>query len=309
MIQVEGLVKKLGGKVILKEVSFSVKKGEIAAFLGPNGAGKTTTMRVLTGYYKPDGGKVQVGGYTHERAEEIKKIVGYLPERPPLYGDLTVVEYLRFVGSLKGLSKRVLKERIDYVVDTCGISEFAQRPIKNLSKGQQQRVGIAQAIIHDPEILIFDEPTIGLDPNQGREVRELIKELGREKTVILSTHILPEAESVCEKAIIIHKGEIVADGTLEEIYKRFGKGKKSLVRVMDPSKKEKAAQVIRSLDGVLEVTMAGRGIVVVGESGDELRSQIAKALVENGLEPVEIRPYGFLLEEVFATLTTEEKGA
>ncbi len=299
MIEVRNLCKSLSGKEILKNISFSVEKGTIAGFLGPNGAGKTTTMRIITGYLKPDSGEVFVNGYSYREEENIKKVIGYLPENPPLYGDMTVEEYLTFVGKLKGLSKGLLSERMDYVIDKCGLSEFSKRLIRNLSKGQKQRVGVAQAIIHDPDVLVFDEPTIGLDPKQKNEIRGLIKDLGKEKTIILSTHILPEVEEVCEKVIIINEGSIVAEGSKEEVSSMAG-GEKILLRV-------KGGNPLSLLEGTLGIKGVEEkegGYLLEGKLSQV--PEIARILVENGYEILELRPDRPSLEEVFLRLTMGE---
>ncbi len=220
MIEVRDLVKRYGDHVAVDGISFSVGKGEILGFLGPNGAGKTTTMRVLTCYQPPTSGTVEVCGFDVEKdPDEIKKRIGYLPEVPPLYNEMTPESYLAFVARLKGVPSKEVKERVDWACSRCGLDDVRKRLIQNLSKGYKQRVGLAQAIIHKPEVLILDEPTIGLDPKQIREIRELIKELGKEHTIILSTHILPEVTMTCDKVVIINRGKIAAQGSLEELTK------------------------------------------------------------------------------------------
>ena len=218
MIEVSNLVKRYGDITAVNDISFKVEKGEIVGFLGPNGAGKTTTMRILTGFIPATGGKTTIGGYdVAEQPLEVKKRLGYLPEHPPLYPDMTVVSYLKFISKIKDIPRNLREERIDWVIERCGLKEVRSRVIANLSKGYKQRIGLAQAIIHKPEVLIFDEPTIGLDPKQIKEIRELIKELAGEHTVILSTHILPEVTMTCQKAIIINNGKLVAQGSIASL--------------------------------------------------------------------------------------------
>jgi len=218
MIEVTNLVKKFGDIIAVNDISFKVAKGEIVGFLGPNGAGKTTTMRVLTGFLPSTKGTSLIGGLDiSERPIDVKMKIGYLPEHPPLYPDMTVKSYLKFISKIKRIPGSQKKERLNWAIERCGLKDVHGRVIANLSKGFKQRVGLAQAIIHNPEVLILDEPTIGLDPKQIREIRELIKELAGEHTVILSTHILPEVTMTCEKAIIINKGKIVGQGSIKEL--------------------------------------------------------------------------------------------
>ncbi len=220
MIEAKDLTKVYGDIRAVDGVSFRVDRGEIVGFLGPNGAGKTTTMRMLTGFLPPTLGTAVVAGFdVQERPVEVKRRIGYLPETPPLYHDLTVLSYLRFVTKIKGVPKGERDERVDWVLDRCGLEEVRERLIGNLSKGFRQRVGLAQAIIHKPEVLILDEPTIGLDPRQIREIRELIQELSKEHTIILSTHILPEVTMICNRAVIISRGRIVLDGKVADLTK------------------------------------------------------------------------------------------
>jgi len=218
MIEVEGLTKCYRDFTAIEDITFRVEKGEIVAFLGPNGAGKTTTMRILTGYLPATEGKVAVCGYdVFEEPMEVKKRIGYLPEQPPVYNDMRVTEYLRFVAKIKGVPRRERNEAMDRVIQRCALSDVADRIIGKLSKGYKQRVGLAQAMIHDPEVLILDEPTIGLDPKQIIEIREMIKSLSGGHTVILSTHILQEVSMICQRVLIISQGRIVADDTLENL--------------------------------------------------------------------------------------------
>ena len=221
MIEVEHLTKRFGPIVAVDDITFEIRKGEVVGFLGPNAAGKTTTMRLLTCFLPSDSGTARIGGHDiHENPLEIRKQIGYLPENAPLYVDMTVTEYLHFISEIRGIPKESIKSRIDDMIDVCGIKKVIYREIGELSKGFRQRVGLAQTMIHDPDILILDEPTSGLDPNQIVEIRELIKEIGKEKTVILSTHILPEVQATCGRIIIINEGSIAGSGTPEELRSR-----------------------------------------------------------------------------------------
>jgi ABC-2 type transport system ATP-binding protein len=223
MIQIENLIKYYGNECAVDEISFEIKKGEILGLLGPNGAGKTTTMRMLTCYLQPTSGNIKVKDYNIlEHSLEIKKLIGYLPESAPLYPDMLVYDYLKFVADVRGIEKSASDSRIKELADMCGINEVMHRPINELSKGYKQRVGLAHAMMNDPEILVLDEPTSGLDPNQIIEIRDIIKRIGKEKTIILSTHILSEAEATCDRIVIINKGKIVADGATDELKREAG---------------------------------------------------------------------------------------
>lgn len=223
MIQIENLTKYYGDACAVDEISFEIKKGEILGLLGPNGAGKTTTMRMLTCYLQPTSGNIQVKDHNIlENSLEIKKLIGYLPESAPLYPDMLVYDYLKFVADVRGMEKSASDSHIKELADMCGINEVMHRPINELSKGYKQRVGLAHAMMNDPEILVLDEPTSGLDPNQIIEIRDIIKRIGKEKTIILSTHILSEAEATCDRIVIINKGKIVADGATDELKREAG---------------------------------------------------------------------------------------
>lgn len=223
MIQIENLTKYYGDACAVDEISFEIKKGEILGLLGPNGAGKTTTMRILTCYLQPTSGNIQVKDHNIlENSLEIKKLIGYLPESAPLYPDMLVYDYLKFVADVRGMEKSASDSHIKELADMCGINEVMHRPINELSKGYKQRVGLAHAMMNDPEILVLDEPTSGLDPNQIIEIRDIIKRIGKEKTIILSTHILSEAEATCDRIVIINKGKIVADGATDELKREAG---------------------------------------------------------------------------------------
>ncbi len=235
MVEVVGLTKFYGEVKALEEVTFDVRRGEILGFLGPNGAGKTTTMRILTGFLSPTSGTAKVAGYdVVENSLEVRRLTGYLPETVPLYNEMRVRDYLGYMARIRGVPRRRIRERVDDVVGRCGLTEVANRLIGHLSKGYRQRVGIAQALVHDPQVLILDEPTIGLDPVQVREVRQLIKSMAGERTIILSTHILPEVSMTCERVLIIHKGRIVAEDTPEGLSRRLQQSERILVRLARP---------------------------------------------------------------------------
>ncbi|MEK7702941.1 MAG: ABC transporter ATP-binding protein [Nitrospirota bacterium] len=308
MVLVKNLEKRYGDHVAIKNINFSIDQGEILAFLGPNGAGKTTTMRILSGFMPATSGTAIVAGFdTFEKPLEVKRRIGYLPENPPIYPDLTVSEYLLFVGKIKGLRGAILQSSLDSVLEKCNLQEVKGRLIANLSKGFRQRVGIAQALIHNPEVLILDEPTVGLDPKQIIEIRELIKNLRGAHTIILCTHILPEATAVCQKVVIINKGQIVAEGSPEQLFSKIhGAGSLSFaIRKKENFQPEK----ILAIAGVSQcVPDAGRdgGFVVETQLGCDVREAIAQTIVESGWGLLELKSATVSLEEVFLQLTTEE---
>jgi ABC-2 type transport system ATP-binding protein len=310
MIRVENLTKRYGMRTAVDDVSFEVDKGEILGFLGPNGAGKTTTMRILSGFLPSDAGRAIVAGFdVFEKPLESKRRVGYLPEIPPLYTEMRVDSYLRFVAKIKGVSSGDIPRRIAYVKERCGLSEHGQRLIKHLSKGFKQRVGLAQALIHDPEVLILDEPTIGLDPKQIVEVRELIKSLGGDHTVILSTHILPEVSMTCERVVIINNGRIVAVDTPENLSNRFSGGQRIEVEVGATA--EGVKPVLERVTGVRQVTEEAtetgrRRLIVESDGTGEIRHLLSRAVFESGADLYQIRAESMSLEEVFVRLTTDE---
>ncbi|SHH69997.1 ABC-2 type transport system ATP-binding protein [Clostridium collagenovorans DSM 3089] len=249
MLRVENITKKYGDKVVVNNLSFELQRGEVLGFLGANGAGKSTTMNIITGYIGASSGRVLIDG--HDSVDEVNKVkglIGYLPENPPVYLDMTVEEYLKFVCELKRVKKTEIHNVLEEIMDSVNIVEVRGRLIKNLSKGYKQRVGIAQAIIGDPEIVIFDEPTVGLDPKEIVEIRNLIKKIGKEKTVIISSHILSEVEEVCDKLLIINKGEFVAIGTKEELKKKLSSSNKIFLRVK--GEKKSILEVLNTIDGI-----------------------------------------------------------
>lgn len=312
MIEIAHLTKYYGTKPAIQDVSFTVEKGEVLGFLGPNAAGKTTTMRILTCYMPPTSGTAKVAGFdVLEQSLEVRRCIGYLPENPPLYADMTVEKYLEFVGKIKGIGHRELKQRIGEVMERTGIVNVSKRLIKHLSKGYKQRVGIAQALIHRPPILILDEPTIGLDPKQIIEVRELIKSLGGDHTIILSTHILPEVNMTCQRVVIINEGRVVASDTTENLTRRLRGSETLYVQVEGP--RSKVESKIKSLKGVTGVTPQKTesdhvcSFHVETELERDIRKELAACIVQQGWGLLEIRPVGMSLEEVFLRLTTKEE--
>lgn len=310
MIEAKGLTKFYRQIRAIEDVSFTVEKGDIVGFLGPNGAGKTTTIKILTGFMPPDSGTAKVAGFdVFESPMEVKRRIGYLPENPPLYNDMTVNDYLKFVASIKGVDGRKINDEIERVSEKCSIKDVFKRLIAHLSKGYRQRVGIAQAILGNPEIVIFDEPTIGLDPNQVFEVRSLIKELAREKTVILSTHILPEVEMTCRKVILIHKGRIIVTENIEDLLRRRNRINEVTVKV-----RRFSLELMKQIKDKFAVSInqppqMEDGFNIIFESDEDKREDIAKFIVDGGFGLLEFRPVTMSLEDVFRDLTTEEKAA
>ncbi len=311
MIEIQNLTKRYGHIKAVENISFTVQKGEILGFLGPNGAGKTTTMRVLTGYFPPTDGKVKVAGYdVTEKPLEVKKRIGYLPENVALYKDMRVIDYLKFVGRVKGIKKSPkLKQQVANVIELCGIGDMQKRIIGKLSKGYRQRVGLAQALLGDPEVLILDEPTVGLDPKQIVEIRRLIKELGGERTVILSTHILPEVQMICERVIIINDGKIAAIDTPDNLNRQLSKQLVVLMEIEgDP---QKIVSTLENVDGVIEVKQKRKGKVkqyeVITKPDKDIRRDLAQAVFENQLGLYELKTVEMSLEEIFLKLVTQEE--
>src|SRR5579871_5055054 len=318
MITVNGLTKKYARTTAVDQISFEVGKGQIVGFLGPNGAGKTTTMRMLTCFLTPTQGTASVAGYDIiEQPLEVKKRIGYLPETPPVYPEMRVGEYLRFVGQLKGLPAADLGARVDYACERCAVADVRNRLIGKLSKGYRQRVGLAQAIIHNPDVLILDEPTAGLDPKQINETRDLIKSLAGDHTIILSTHILPEVEQTCEQVIIINKGKLVATDSVRNLRSR-GRGAESvLVEIAGrtgtlevPAVQHKLEQVSGVNHAVCKEQGDNRAVFEVqGQEGQLVRGDIARAVVESGWDLNELRLSSLSLEEIFLQLTGSEAPA
>jgi len=309
VIEVNELTHYYGLKQAISNVSFKVKKGEILGLLGPNAAGKTTTMRILTCYMPPTGGTATVGGYDiFEKSMDVRKITGYLPENPPLYNDLVVQDYLEFVAKIKGIEKSRIKEEVDSVVEKTSIGDVKQRVIGKLSKGYKQRVGLAQCLLNNPQVVIFDEPTVGLDPKQIIEIRELIKKLKGDHTVILSSHILPEVEQTCERVVIISDGKVVAEDTPENLTARMRGSERVLLEVDGEEKIVK--DTFTSFKDIisLQVNKSGAGhLKVVVESKSDLRKEYAKALVKKNIGLLEMQVDKVTLEDIFLHLTTKEE--
>ena len=310
MIEVQHLTKRYGRLTAVEDVSFRVERGEILGFLGPNGAGKTTTMRILTGYIPATDGKAIVAGFdVFEQPIEAKRRTGYLPETPPLYPDTTVAEYLSFVAKIKGVPAADRRSRIQHVMERTRITDMADRQCAKLSKGYRQRVGLAQSIIHNPDVLILDEPTAGLDPKQIIETRQLIKELAGDHTIILSTHILPEVSQTCQRVVIINKGRVVAVDTPDNLTARL-RGSETMYIQVDAGGAD-AAPALRRVAGVTRVIEADRrdravGFEVESQRGHDVRRELARAVVTGGWGLLEQRPTRMSLEEIFLSLTTEE---
>ena len=307
-IAVENLTKSYGTQKAVDTISFQVHTGEILGFLGPNGAGKTTTMKILTCFMAPTEGDIRVGDFSiHDHQDEIKTKIGYLPENNPLYLDMPVLEYLSFTAELQGVPKSNIQNRIAEMVLVCGLNDEKHKKIGELSKGYRQRVGLAQAMIHNPEILIFDEPTTGLDPNQIIEIRKLIRELGREKTVILSTHILPEVEAICDRILIINKGKIVADGTPETLRKQ-AQGEEILrIQLEEVTNRDFTIEALKSIESismVSPVTDGSNTFLIESRNGQSSRKSVFQMCVQKNWILTEMTPIETKLEDIFRELTT-----
>jgi len=315
MITVKELTKRYARTLAVDQISFEVAKGQIVGFLGPNGAGKTTTMRMLTCFLSPSAGTASVAGFdVLEHPLEVKKRIGYLPETPPIYPEMETAEYLKFVGSLKGLSGADLQKRVDYVCDRCAVADVKNKLLGKLSRGYRQRVGLAQAIIHNPDVLIFDEPTAGLDPKQINETRDLIKSLAGDHTIILSTHILSEVEQTCEQVIIINKGRLVATDSVRNLQARARGTESVLVEIAGRNGSLEVPIVQRRLEQISGVSRVlckqqvdGRALFEVeGQKERMVRGDLARAVVESGWDLNELRPSAVSLEEIFLQLTENE---
>ena len=310
MIEVQHLTKRYGRVTAVDDVSFRVERGEILGFLGPNGAGKTTTMRILTGYIPATEGKAIVAGFdVFDQPIEAKRRTGYLPETPPLYPDMSVAEYLNFVASIKGVPANEKRQRIQQVMIKTRIDDMANRLCSKLSKGYRQRVGLAQSIIHNPDVLILDEPTAGLDPKQIIETRQLIKELAGDHTIILSTHILPEVSQTCQRVVIINKGRVVAVDTPDNLTARL-RGSETMYIQVDANGLD-ASGALRRVPGVSRVVESDRrepavGYEVESERGHDVRRELARIVVSSGWGLLELRPMRMSLEDIFLSLTTDE---
>lgn len=308
MIEIKNLTKKINHNIILDKISFSVKKGEVLGFLGPNGAGKTTTMKIITSFWQPTSGSVIVDGLdTVKDSLKTRAKIGYLPEHVPLYDDMLVLEYLKFAADIRGIKKHEIKKRIKEVIGLCGLKQVIYKSIDELSKGYRQRVGLAQAIMHNPDVLILDEPTTGLDPNQIVEIRNLIKKIGKEKTIIFSTHILSEVSATCDRVIIINKGKIISKGSPEELVKKAGTSEIIYVKIKGP--KDDVLNKLKSMENVKEVKIKDKestevyGYEIKPKQGVDLREYLSTTVMNAGWNILEFNKKTVSLEEVFRKLT------
>ncbi len=312
MIEVENLVKTYGTQNAVDNISFSVPKGQILGFLGPNGAGKTTTMRILTGYMAPTSGRASVAGHNDvTRSLEARQRIGYLPESAPLYSEMNVVSYLKFVAEIRQIKGDKQRQRIREMIDICGLSEVLHKDVGELSKGYRQRLGLAQALVHSPSVLIMDEPTSGLDPNQIAEIRNLIHEIGKEHTVILSTHILPEVQATCSRVLIINRGKIVADGSPEEL-RAAAEGKERVIIEAKVPTADEAVTALREVEHVESVKWLSSPqdeiskFEVETEKGNDVREPLFRLAIEKEWALLELRRDRVSLESVFRDLTQSE---
>jgi len=308
MIEIKNLKKNFGSTKIIDDISFVVKKGEVLGFLGPNGAGKSTTMKMITSFWTPSSGSITIDDVdTQENSLVTRSKIGYLPEHVPLYDDMRVYEYLKFVAEIRGLEKDKIKSRIREVIEVCSLKDVVRKPIDELSKGYRQRVGLAQAIMHNPEVLILDEPTTGLDPNQIVEIRDLIKKLGKEKTVIFSTHILSEVSATCDRAIIINRGKIIAEGTPEELTKKVSG--KEVIYVKIKGKKNEVFEKLKHIENVEQVKEMDKesddvyGYEIIPKEGVDLRENLSTTVMKSGWSILEFNKKSVSLEDVFRELT------
>ncbi len=304
MIQVDQLTKRYGAFTAVSKISFKAEEGEILGFLGPNGAGKTTTMRMLTGYMPPTEGKATVAGHDiFTESLEVRQCVGYLPETVPLYPDMTVKGYVKYIADLRGVSHS--KDRTSDVLKTVGMFERRDSLIRSCSKGMRQRVGLAQAMVHDPQVLILDEPTIGLDPHQTLEVRDLVRDLGKSHTLLFSTHILSEAEQVCDRVIIIEKGQIVAVDSPARLRERLQQGGRLFLRVNAKADEVVITKTLKNVTGVQTIEPYTEGYIITANAGLDVRARLASTVISAGWELLELRPLAMSLEDIFLELTTK----
>ena len=304
MIEVRNLSKHYGERAAIRELNFSVRKGEVVGFLGPNGAGKSTTMKILTGYMAPSSGEVKIAGFdVFEDPIEVKRRIGYLPETPPVYQDMFVQDYLRFVARLKGVDASRVTSLVNGALEKTNLQDVRRRLINNLSKGYKQRVGLAQALVSDPEILILDEPTVGLDPKQVSEMRQLIRQLKGQHTIVLSTHILPEVQASCEKVIIINRGQIVAEDSLETLAKRVSGGGQS-VTLRVRRKQDALLGVLAKNPGVRKAANAGNFLEIETDGNEDTVEKIAESVVAEGAGLMELKVQALALEDIFIKLTS-----
>jgi ABC-2 type transport system ATP-binding protein len=307
LIEVKNLTKYYGTHLALDNISFTIKEGEVLGFLGPNGAGKSTTMKIITCFLSATEGTVLVDGLdVFEHSLDVRKLIGYLPEHPPLYLDMTVKDYLSFAASIKGVDKHQVKGKVDTVIEKCGIRKYYRAACGSLSKGYRQRVGIAQAMVHEPKYLILDEPTIGLDPIQIVEIRNLIKSFGKEHTVILSTHILPEVDMTCERVIIISDGKVVAEDTTKHLEENIHQNEELIVRCHGGSRN--LAEKIGSIPGVASIRTSSISdditqFTVVSKTGRDVRADIARVIVNDHADLLELKNVTMTLEDIFVKVT------
>ncbi len=308
MIEIKDLTKSYGGVKAIDRLNFKIKKGEVVGFLGPNGAGKTTTMKIITGYMAPTSGEVKVAGFdVFEDPIEVKKRIGYLPEVPPVYLDMIVRDYLAYVAELKKVDRSQISKKVDRAIEKTFLGDVQKRLIGHLSKGFRQRVGIAEAIVAEPEILILDEPTVGLDPKQVAEIRNLIQTLSGEHTVILSTHILPEVQATCNRIIIINKGKIVAEDSLDQLNRHLKGSQQIMIRIKNSS--PQFLENLRKIDGVLDAKSGISGQILIDVRAiDSTTDKVAQLILQDKVGLLELRPVEGDLEEIFIKLTsnTEE---
>ncbi len=304
MIEVQNLTKRYNNFLAVDQISFTAKTGEVVGLLGPNGAGKTTTMRMLTGFMPPSEGSAKIAGFdVTQDSIEVRKRVGYLPERVPVYPDMTVQGYIAFWARLRGI--RNPKKQVDHVLETVNLSDRRNTLVRNLSKGMRQRLGLAQALVHDPEVVILDEPTIGIDPQQVIEVRESVRQLGKKHTVLFSTHILSEAEQVCDRVIIINKGHIVAQGAPATLRKQIQKGDHLYAQVSGANAAT-ASKLLSAIPGVEGITPQGAGYIIRVQTGKDVRGDVAQKVIEGGYRLLELRPVAMTLEEMFLDVVGKE---
>lgn len=311
MIEIQNISKRYGSKYAVKDATFTIKKGEILGFLGRNGAGKSTTMNIVTGYISATAGRVLLDGHDIlEEPREVKRRIGYLPEMPPLYMDMTVDEYLRFVCAIKDVKKSYVKTHLDDITELIRITDVRKRLIKNLSKGYKQRVGMAQALVGNPDVVIMDEPTVGLDPKQIIEIRKLIKELGEDHTIVLSSHILHEVADVCERVVIINQGVIVAQDTLSNLTKNISDSARFRLRVAGPERE--VQKLIRDIDGTRSIDQMGVkepgtfDFLVEADRNSDIRRPLFNTLAKAGYPILMLRPMDIELEDIFLQLTNEK---
>jgi ABC-2 type transport system ATP-binding protein len=307
MIEVQNLTKRYGNNVAVDQISFEAHPGEIVGLLGPNGAGKTTTMRMLTGFMPPSGGTAKIAGFdVFTDSMEVRQRVGYLPERVPVYPDMTVKGYVTFWAKLRGV--RNPRRHVDQVLEQVQLTERRNTLVRNLSKGMRQRLGLAQALVHDPQVVILDEPTIGIDPQQVIEVRESVRQLGEKRTVLFSTHILSEAEQVCDRVLIIHKGRILAQGAPETLRQQLQPGAHLYVEI-GGADDQSAQNLLRRIRGIAAVQPQGDGYTLRAKPGLDVRSDISQSITNAGYTLLEFRPVAMTLEDIFLDIVGREAGA